>query len=163
AGGGPVTYTYGVSNPGSVAVGSIVLADPDCAPISATGGDTNADGLLDLSETWTYTCSTNVVGTTTSTPKVTGKVGSVNATATASVTVLDPAFAAIHVTTSATPAQLQLPGGPVAFGYVVANKGNVPLGGVVVSDTACAPLSAAAGDANANGLLDLTETWTYSC
>jgi hypothetical protein len=59
-GGGSVTYTYTVTNPGVVAMNNIVVTDDKCAPISGPSGDINGNGLLDPGETWTYTCQTNV-------------------------------------------------------------------------------------------------------
>lgn len=59
-GGGPVTYTYTVTNPGVVAMHDVTVTDDKCAPVSRVSGDANADNLLAPSETWTYTCGMNV-------------------------------------------------------------------------------------------------------
>ena len=47
----------------------------------------------------------------------------------------------------------------------VTNTGNVTLSGITVSDPNCdaAPVSGSSGDANTDGKLQTTETWTYSC
>ena len=46
---------------------------------------------------------------------------------------------------------------------VSADLPNIPIASPAVSDNLCAPLSYVAGDANANTLLDVGETWTYTC
>src|SRR6185312_16244674 len=53
-------------------------------------------------------------------------------------------------------------GSTVTFTYVVTNTGNIPLASVVVSDDKLGTITSFTGDANANGLLDLNETWTYT-
>ncbi|MFA5785941.1 MAG: hypothetical protein WDA71_03000 [Actinomycetota bacterium] len=57
-----ITYTLTVTNTTSTPLGSLVVTDPICdaAPVF-TGGDTDSDALLELGETWTYTCSHVVV------------------------------------------------------------------------------------------------------
>jgi len=69
---GTVTYTYKVTNTGVDPLASVALTDaatttasgaakplPNsaCASPTRTGGDANGDGLLDPTETWTYTCA----------------------------------------------------------------------------------------------------------
>ena len=65
-----VTYTYTAENdspadpePGAAepfAIG-VELTDDKCASPSLTGGDTNGNTFIDHGETWTYTCTTNVL------------------------------------------------------------------------------------------------------
>ena len=58
----------------------------------------------------------------------------------------------------------------MTFTYVVTNTGNVPLSGVTVRDDNGTPADPAddfnatfvGGDADADGLLDPTETWTFT-
>ena len=67
AGGGMVTYTKKVSNPGTVALANVRLTDDKCAPVKYISGDANSDSKLDPDETWSYTCQTNITKTTANT------------------------------------------------------------------------------------------------
>ena len=55
-GGASVTYNYAVKNDGPAAVKPVVT-DDKCSPVTYTGGDTNADGKIQSTETWTFTCT----------------------------------------------------------------------------------------------------------
>ncbi|MFV0307098.1 MAG: hypothetical protein ACK5OX_05080, partial [Desertimonas sp.] len=54
-----VNYSFVVTNTGTVALTDVTLVDPLCVP-AFTGGDTDNDLWLDLTETWTYGCSYTV-------------------------------------------------------------------------------------------------------
>jgi hypothetical protein len=167
AGGGPVTYTYIVTNKGNVALASVSVIDDKCAPVNFGGGDANGNSRLDVGETWTYTCNETITETTTNTVLATGfAAGSpVTDTDTALVTVGTPVTHTprIGLTLTANPVVLPDTGGNVTYTYVVANKGDVALSNIVVTDDRCSPIGLPTGDANANGQLDLAETWTFSC
>ena len=55
-GGGPVTYTYLVTNPGNVPLTNVSVSDNKCSPVAYQSGD-NGNGKLDPGETWTFTCT----------------------------------------------------------------------------------------------------------
>ena len=56
-----VPYSFAVTNTGNITLSGITVSDPNCDVAPAyQSGDTNTDTLLDLSETWTYTCSHTV-------------------------------------------------------------------------------------------------------
>jgi len=146
--GSTVTFTYVVTNTGNVPLSGVAVLDNNGSPANAAddfnasfaGGDTNANGLLDLSETWTFAASriatpgqyTNI-GTATGTPPP----GSG-----APVTDSDPdnhfgSIPAINVVkltngtdNNAAPGPFLPIGSTVTFNYVVTNPGNVPLSGV---------------------------------
>lgn len=56
-GGGPVTYTYLVTNPGDVPLSTVSISDDKCDPVAYVSGDSDSDSQLDTSETWTFTCT----------------------------------------------------------------------------------------------------------
>ena len=139
----------------------------------ASRGDTNGNGLLDLTETWTYTqTATALAGQQTNIGTVTGQ--DANNPPGTTVTDNNPAnyfgdAPAIHIVKFVNGQDADSPTGPhvaagstVTFTYVVTNTGNVPLANVAVTDDKLGPITSFTGDTNGNGLLDLTETWTYT-
>jgi hypothetical protein len=87
-GGGDVTYTYTVTNPGVVAMHNVAVTDNKCSPVSYASGDANSNGLLDPGETWTYTCKTNVQASTRNVATAEGKANGFTALGYAFATVL---------------------------------------------------------------------------
>ncbi len=85
---GMVIYTKKVTNPGTVALSNVTVTDDKCSPISYISGDTNGDSKLDPTETWTYTCRTNVTKTTTNTVTAKGSANGLIATDFALATVV---------------------------------------------------------------------------
>lgn len=70
-GGGPVTYTYRVTNPGTEVLSGLVVTDDKLATLTYVSGDLNEDGLLQPGEIWIYTAATTLTGTTTNTATAT--------------------------------------------------------------------------------------------
>ena len=143
-----------------------MVGDAKCdAPPVYQSGDANANAKLDLTETWTYTCSTsNVLASfqNLATAKGTPPVGpDVTDQDTAEVVVIHPAIKIVKSPDS----QTVRVGDTASFTLTVTNTGDVPLSNaIVVGDAKCdAPPVYQGGDANANAKLDLTETWTYTC
>jgi hypothetical protein len=87
---GVVTYTYVVSNPGVVPLNNVSVADDKCSPVLGHSGDLNQNNLLDPSETWTYTCQTNLTASTTNTATAEGSANGLNALDYSVATVLVP-------------------------------------------------------------------------
>jgi len=165
AGGGPVEYTYLVTNTGNIALTGVTVTDDKCATVTGPTGDTGSDGVLGLTETWTYTCTTSLTATTTNTVTATGHAGAteVSDTDQATVSVAAASAPAIHVVKSASVSNLPAGGGEVTYTYVVTNTGNVALTGITVTDDKCASVTGPTGDTGSDGILGLTETWTYTC
>lgn len=79
AGGGVVTYTKKVTNPGAVTLHNVNITDDKCSPLVYISGDTNTNSMLETTETWTYTCRTNLTQTTTNTVVATGDANGLTA------------------------------------------------------------------------------------
>ncbi len=164
-----VTSTYVVTNTGNTPLAPIDGVDDKCAPIVFQGGDTNDDGRLDVTETWTFTCAhigksatraaalvvPNTIDITASAPDNTV----VPATDTDDVTILVPN---IHVEKTATPTSL-VGSGSVDYTFAVTTTGNMPIDDVIATDDQCTPLAFQSGDTSADGLLDNGEIWIYTC
>ena len=168
-----MTFTYVVTNTGNVPLANVVVTDDKLGPITSFTGDTNNNGLLDLTETWTYTqTATALAGQQTNVGTVTAQ--DANNPPGTTVTDDNPAnyfgdAPGINIVKFVNGQDADSPTGPhvavgstVTFTYVVTNTGNVPLANVAVTDDKLGPITSFTGDTNNNGLLDLTETWTYT-
>jgi hypothetical protein len=92
AGGGPVTYTYTVTNPGTVPLSNVTVTDDKCTglPGRVVGhpGDLNKNNLLESNESWSFTCQTSVLGTTTNIGTARGQANGLTAIDTSFSTVV---------------------------------------------------------------------------
>jgi uncharacterized repeat protein (TIGR01451 family) len=166
AGPGLVIYTYTLHNIGTVPVTNVTMVDDSCSPVNLVSGDTNSNAVLEVSETWMYTCSTTLLATHTNIATATGWANGLTATDTASATVvvgipLIPPL--IHVTKIPNPLTLLAGGGIVTYTETVTNPGTVALSDVTLTDDKCSPVNYISGDTNSDSRLDPTETWIYTC
>jgi hypothetical protein len=86
-GGGDITFTYRVNNPGIIPLSDVSVVDDKCANMSGKLGDTNGNNLLDITEVWIYTCTTHLTQTTTNTVSVTSYANGLEAVGYATITV----------------------------------------------------------------------------
>lgn len=166
SGGGMVAYSYTVTNPGTVALTDVTVTDNKCSSLAYVSGDTNGDSKLQSTETWKYTCNTNISLTTTNTAIATGHANGLTAIDTALATVVvegSPVPPLIHIIKKANPIVLPAKGGLVAYTYAVMNPGTVALNNVTVTDDKCGTVALVSGDTNTNGSMEPNETWTYTC
>ncbi len=93
-GGGAVTYSYTVTNPGTVALSDVGITDDKCTglPSRVVGhpGDLNKNNLLESNETWSFTCQTNLTKTTTNIGTAIGHANGLTAVDFSSATVVVP-------------------------------------------------------------------------
>ena len=172
SGSGSVTYAYTVTNIGQVPMNTVWVKDNKCSSVQYVSGDTNNNSLLNLDETWKYTCTKTVSQTETNTATAHGYgVGlgmDVYDTASATVVVGLPVMPPlIHLVKTANPTVLPAGGGAVTYSYAVTNPGTVPLSNVSITDNKCTGLPGRVtdhlGDVNKNNLLDSGETWQFTC
>ena len=117
AGGGLVTFTEKITNPGTVALSNVSLTDDKCSPMQFVSGDLNGDGKLDPSETWTYTCQSRLAATTSNTATAVGEANGLTVRDFAIATVV-VAAAPLLPKTGLAPANYFLAGGLVAAGIL---------------------------------------------
>lgn len=90
--GGVVTYSYSVTNPGVVPLDNVSIVDDKCTglPGRVVGhpGDINKNNLLDPSETFYFTCQTNIWATVTNLATAQGSGNGLTVTDFAFVTVV---------------------------------------------------------------------------
>jgi len=164
---GLVTYTYTVLNIGTVPMRDIKVTDDKCSNVTFVSGDINNNSILETSETWIFRCASQITQTTKNIATVIGyDYGGLSATDVTNATVvvgqsLVPPL--IRVLKVPTPLALPYGGGLVKYAYTVTNPGTIALNNVGITDDKCQPINFKSGDLNQNNLLDVNETWLYSC
>lgn len=112
-GGGSITFTYKVTNPGDPPLNDVVVSDDYCKAMSGELGDVNGNHLLDPGETWIYTCTTAITKTTTHTATVTAYADGLEAvdveTATINVPNASTAYSPNFPNDGSNPNGLSLP------------------------------------------------------
>jgi len=169
AGTGSVTYTYTVTNPGSVELTGVIVTDDKINTVNYVSGDLNSDQILQVTETWIYTSTTMLSTTTTNTATAKGTGNGLQAIDLAYATVIVtpvqtelPIPPLINVVKTASPQALLFGPGPITYTYKITNPGLVALSDVSISDDKIQMIYYDSGDLNADGLLQMDETWTYS-
>jgi hypothetical protein len=83
AGGGPVTYNYTVTNPGTAPLSNVSVTDDKCTGLPGlvvgNPGDINHNNLLESNESWAFTCQTNITDTVTNTVTARGSANGLTA------------------------------------------------------------------------------------
>jgi large repetitive protein len=153
-----VNYTYLVNNTGDVALADIrITDDTGLIPVLVSGDD--GDGILELSETWTYKGIANPVTDITNIGMAIGRDVTgrdVSSTDDAHVDVIHPAISLVKTVDKPT----IYSGEAVKYTYRVNNTGDVALSNIRVTDNAGLVPTLVSGD-DGDGVLDLAETWIY--
>ncbi|HBM45991.1 MAG: hypothetical protein UT05_C0001G0032 [Parcubacteria group bacterium GW2011_GWF2_38_76] len=170
SGSGLVTYTYTATNVGKVPMRGVWVKDNLCNPVTYVSGDINKDSMLDLSESWVYSCTKTVSKTETNMATAHGQANgwdgydTANATVVVGKSIIPPL---IHVLKTPNIFVLPAGGGEVVYNYVVTNPGTAPLSNVSITDDKCTGLPGRVkghpGDLNKNNLLESNESWSFTC
>ena len=174
-----VTYTFTVTNGGNTPLSSVSVTDPLLGGLltATPSGDTNTNGVLDITETWVYVQDYSVTQSDIDTGSITNQAtatgegvnGTVSDDDTAITTLLESCLDAIAITKTGVFNDVDTSGcttagiDTVTYTFTVTNGGNTPLSSVSVTDPLLGGLLTAtpSGDTNTNGVLDITETWVY--
>ena len=175
--GGKVNYTYVVKNSGTIGLSKVKINASNCPTSAYFSGDSNGNGILDRTETWTYKCTTSAITVAQTTESVTatgynifndGAITSDSKTVT--VSLVTPAVITltkqIKDGSSGTLASslLNLGEGNDVYSVVTLTATGGPISDIVISDEGCAFSSTPnSGDAGSDGKLGDGETWIFSC
>jgi uncharacterized repeat protein (TIGR01451 family) len=132
-----VTYTYEVTTgTGDIALKDVVVTDDTCASVTYDSGDDDSNGILNLGETWIYTCTIAVPVTTTNTVTAEGNdvltEQHVSDTDQATVTIL-PSEPCIDITKTVD-CDVSKVGEEVVYTICIENCGDCNLVNIEVTD-----------------------------
>ncbi|MER8376300.1 hypothetical protein [Mesorhizobium sp. M1406] len=180
--GDAISWQYTVSNTGNVALSDVLVTDNQGVVVTAVLGadnqhnigDTNNDGKLDTTETWTFTGNgTAIVDNYANIGHVSGSTGAVTVTADdgSSYFGANPLISIDKVTVDGATSGDDLTilaGEAISWKYTVTNGGNVALSGINVTDdqgvVVTADLSGGfnVGDTDHDNKLDTDEAWSFT-
>ncbi len=173
--GGTASFTLTVTNTGNITLTGVTVTDSQCTTgPTRTGGDTNNDNQLQISETWTYSCSVaNVAEDFTNTADVTTSE-EVTDSDSASVTVVSSPAPALNIVKEVsreangpwndTSISVTV-GDTVYYRIRVSNTGNITLNGLTVNDgmPGCTLDREADITGNDDAFFEVGEEWAYTC
>ena len=171
-----INYQMLVTNTGNTALDNVQVSDPLLTNETFVSGDTDADGRLDVSETWTYTGSYTVTQADLDGEGNAGSDHDIDNTATATADntpsdddseqvplVYNPA---LNIEKAVYPSSqvARFEGDVITYQITVDNTGNVSLTGVTVTDpfANAGSIQYLSGDVDTDNKLDVDELWTYS-
>lgn len=173
-----IVWSYQVTNTGDTPLINVAVADSILGDIVLrTSSSGNDDDVLDVGEIWEFRATGSAaVGDYMNVGSVTGELAN-QSLSTYRATDSDAShYTGVALTIglevltnglsaeSAAEAPFAFVGSDVTFTYIVTNGGSVPLSSVtlVKGDGSEDPgATLVSGDENSDGILDVTETWTY--
>ncbi|MFL5224319.1 MAG: hypothetical protein ACJ8CH_12665 [Microvirga sp.] len=188
-----ISYSITLSNVGNVGLTGVTVVDPllqgPHGTLSGPTGDSNANGVLDVSEVWTYTGTYTVQQSDLDSNG--GGDGTIDNTVTADTTQTTALSASANVivelrphvtlakTASVAGGTADSAGEVISYTVDVTNDGNSAQADPIVSDPSVSDLAAVlnlaapvltpqlggdgfyVGDTDHNGILDAGETWSF--
>ena len=164
-----IPYTIKVTNTGNETITGVTVADPQATTgPTFVSGDTDSDNELDVSETWTYTATYQVVQadidagsfTNTATASATFPIGLANATASKTIPAIQSPAWTLSSSVSAT---YQSVGETLFYNLSLTNTGNEPISNITLTDPlATTGPTYVSGDTGSDQVLGLGEIWVYS-
>ena len=185
-----VTYTFTVTNGGNTPLSSVSVTDPLLGGLltATPSGDTNTNGVLDITETWVYVQDYSVTQSDIDTGSITNQATATGEgvegivtdlsgdtitddTPTVTVVCQEAGISLVMISEILfAPPLLESSCGDIgeeislAYTYVVTNEGNVSATDIIldhplVGGIVAGPIS---GDDNGNNILDIPEIWTYN-
>ena len=182
-----ITSNFSVTNPGNTSLANVSVTDDRCGPVQPTqpipvgsvnDGDIDpANGRLDLSETWHFSCEQEIQTPASTDPAGQNVVNTADAvgtdptgtdvtdTAADDVDAFNPAISLTKLVNGQE--QVTIPQGQnVTYTYAATNEGNTPLGSITLTDNTppCqTPTRGPDSPGNNDATMNVGETWTYSC
>lgn len=162
--GGTATFYLDITNTGDADLTKVTVSDVLCsAAPTLTSGDNNNDNKLNPSETWTYSCvRNNVVEDFTNFASITFADETGNQLTRTDTATVDVINGGIDIEKSADNTTV-LKGQSVNFTLNVLNTGEVPLAITEITDPLCDAAPQLVSKGNGDAILDLDETWRYTC
>ena len=164
-----IEYTITVDNTGNVDLTNVVLDDVFAGGATLVSGDTNANSILETTETWVYSADYVVTQADLNAGAALVNVATVDTDQTAlqqddatSTVAQNPSLTIVKSLTNADDAVVDTAGETIEYTITVDNTGNVDLTNVVLDDVFAGGATLVSGDTNANSILETTETWVYS-
>ncbi|WP_188495864.1 DUF7507 domain-containing protein, partial [Flavobacterium palustre] len=185
--GNVVTYTFTVTNPGNVSLHNINVSDPHTglSAITLQSGDSNANNILEVNETWVFQANYTVNQADIDAGKITNQA-SVSGLAPDNSQVNDlsgnnsttnednvipicttPKIAIVktnNITVGENGCAALAVGDVVTYTFTITNPGNVSLHNINISDPhpGLSAITLLSGDSNTNNILEVNETWIFN-
>ncbi|MGI6417784.1 MAG: beta strand repeat-containing protein [Thermoguttaceae bacterium] len=166
AAGQVINYAITVDNTGNIDLTGVVLTDEFADEVTLTGGDSDNDGELDVTETWTYTAAYTVTQADMNAGTALLNTAVVDTDQTEpqqddATTTIDQS-PGLTIAKDADKEAVTAAGQVINYTIKVENTGNIDLTTVVLTDEFADDGATLTDGDNGDGILGVDETWTYT-